>query len=132
MQREADGEAGADLAHRMAVGERLAEADVEAELVVDLPDRADEARDRARGVDLVLVEERCDTMPAKLAPTRLLPSLSGRSRPNSVAMLGPALSCSTPSRSTCLRNAPLAARTEGPDGENGVSSWPSRTSSQFS
>src|SRR5262249_35407791 len=56
-QREADREAGADLAHRVAAGARLAEADVEAEVVVGLPDRADEPRGRGRRADLGLVEE---------------------------------------------------------------------------
>src|SRR5262249_54628026 len=55
-QREADREASADLAHRMAADQRPAEAGVEAELVVDLPDRADQARDGARDADLVLDE----------------------------------------------------------------------------
>src|SRR5262249_40305944 len=33
---------------------------------------------------------------------------------------------------TCLRKAPDAARLVGPEGENGVCSWLSRTASQFS
>src|SRR5262249_42335040 len=56
-QRKADREAGTDLAHRMAAGERLTETDVEAELVVNLPDRPDQTRDRAGHADLVLYEE---------------------------------------------------------------------------
>jgi hypothetical protein len=72
--------------------------------------------------------QRCETMPARLAPTPELPLLSGSSTPNSVATLGPLLSCRLPGRRTCLRNAPAAVRLVGPDDESGT--WP-RPSSRF-
>ena len=74
--------------------------------------------------------QRCETMPARLAPTPELPVLSGSSTPNSVATLGPVLSCRLPGTSTCLRNAPAAVRLVGPVGESGVWPWPSKTASQ--
>src|SRR5262249_61331322 len=74
---------------------------------------------------------RCDTMPAKLAPNPEFPRLFGSSTPNSVAILGPILSCRLPSRNTVLREKAAACRLEGPDGESGVWIWPSSTASQF-
>jgi len=59
--------------------------------------------------------QRCEMMPAQLAPKWESPAVSGQSTPNSVAMLGPDLSCSTPGRTTYFTNVPASVRFGGSD-----------------
>jgi hypothetical protein len=57
------------------------------------------------------------------------PVLSGMRTPNSVATLGPVLSCRLPGTRMCLRNAPAVVRLVGPEGDRGVWPCPSNTAS---
>ena len=64
---------------------------------------------------------RCDRMLAQLNPrpgSRLIPGSSG---PNSVAMLGPDLSCKTPGASTYFKKTPALVKRLGPNGDTAVS-----------
>src|SRR5262249_54154616 len=70
-------------------------------------------------------------MPAQLTPKFELPVVSGKSTPNSVAMLGPGLSCKAPGRSTYFKRAPASTRLGGSDDDRGVERRPSKTASKF-
>jgi hypothetical protein len=72
---------------------------------------------------------RCDAMPVQLNPTPDAP-ISGSSSPNSVAILGPGLSCRTPGWITYLWKAPLGTLVGPAPSGAGTSPW--RTSSHLS
>src|SRR6266566_4183552 len=116
-QRETNGHTCTDFVDRMTVRESVAHADIEGQVLAHLPDQSDEAGHGFRFAELLLVKnlcdgahrplrrpfdddageeisamltgQRCDTMPARLAPNWEFPWLSGSSTPNSVATLGP-------------------------------------------
>src|SRR6266566_320149 len=52
-----EGESGADFIDGMTVGERMAEGDIEGELVVNSPDQSDEPGDRLFEAELFLIKE---------------------------------------------------------------------------
>src|SRR5215831_7222576 len=56
-KRKAERHSGAKLLNRMAVHDGMAKADVEAEVILHLPDRTDEARHGSRLTDFLFVEE---------------------------------------------------------------------------
>jgi hypothetical protein len=89
------------------------------------------ARERGCNVEVERSQsQRCETIPATLAPKPDWPLLSGNRRPNSVATLGPDLSCRLPGITTCFRDTAEAERLVGPAGYIGVSIRPSSTASQ--
>src|SRR5882762_7694614 len=55
--RKAERHAEADLSKRLVVDLRAAQADVEGDVVADLPDRADERRRRGHAAEVPLVED---------------------------------------------------------------------------
>src|SRR5262249_53502662 len=70
-------------------------------------------------------------MPAQLTPKSELPVVSGKSTPNSVAMLGPGLSCNAPGRSTYFKRAPASTRLGGSDDDRGVEGRPTKPLQRF-